>query len=340
MKLIDYVKNHILWILCSALILVVINGILFASTSIHQSYIDIFYMDLLIVFILLINIFYGFIKAKKKYEVVFNSSIETLEKNKVRNDYFIDMLIKVSKKQQNNFLKAEEDYKNGINEIQDYTTQWVHDIKVNIAVCELLLNEINLESSRELRNQIEQIKFRINHILHVTRANHYDQDISAGVVDVCHILRSAIKENALFFINKNIEIETNLTPFSVISDERWIYYIFGQILNNSSKYAPEGGTLTITTKEEKQAYYIIIKDNGIGISKEDLSRIFNKGFTGKNGKVGTKSTGMGLYYAKKMADKLSIGIEVDSVEGEYTEFHIIFYKLSDYYKVANEAINN
>ena len=339
MKLSDYVKNHRLWILCSVLILIVINGVLFTSTAINQSYIDIVYMDLLIVVILLFNIFYGFISEKKKYEAVFTSSIETLKNNRARNDYFIDMFIKFSKKQQNKFLEIEENYKNDINEIQDYTTQWVHDIKVNIAVCDLLLDEIEAESGRELRNQIEQIKFRINHILHVTRANHYDQDILVGEVDVCHVLRSAIKENALFFINKNIEIETDLSPFSVISDERWIYYIFGQILNNSSKYTPEGGALIIKTNEDKQAYYITIKDNGIGISKEDLSRIFNKGFTGKNGKIGTKSTGMGLYYAEKIAKKLSVGIKVDSEEGEYTEFSIIFYKLSDYYKMSNEAIN-
>ncbi|WP_254520329.1 ATP-binding protein [Bacillus cereus] len=97
--------------------------------------------------------------------------------------------------------------------------------------------------------------------------------------------------------------------------------------------------MIIKTNEDKQAYYITIKDNGIGISKEDLSRIFNKGFTGKNGKIGTKSTGMGLYYAEKIAKKLSVGIKVDSEEGEYTEFSIIFYKLSDYYKMSNEAIN-
>ncbi|MEY8742624.1 ATP-binding protein [Bacillales bacterium AN1005] len=170
----------------------------------------------------------------------------------------------------------------------------------------------------------------------MTRANHYEQDIGAWEVNVCNVLRSAIKENALFFINKNIEIETDLHPFSVISDERWNYYIFGQILNNSSKYTPEGGTLQIKTKEDEQAYYVIIRDNGIGIPKEDIARIFDKGFTGKNGKIETKSTGMGLYYAKKMAEKLRVEIKLDSEEGNYTEFSIIFYKLSDYYEVATK----
>lgn len=335
----DYLKNQKLWLISNAIILIIINGILFSSAFDNRHSNDILYMDLLIVTIHLFTIYYGYMKDKKKYEHVTTSSIETLNKeNSYKGDYFINLLLDASRKQQNKFLEIEEEYKEGINEIQDYTTQWVHDIKVNIAVCDLLLEEMEDESSKDFRNQIEQIKFRVNHILHVTRANHYDKDLVAGEVDVCHLVRSAIKENALFFINKNIEIHTDLVSFNVISDKRWIFYIFCQILNNSSKYTPEGGTLNISTKEDDYAYYVIIKDDGIGISKEDISRIFDKGFTGKNGKIGTKSTGMGLYYANKIAEKLSIGINVQSEEGEYTEFSIAFYKLSDYYNVSSVSL--
>lgn len=336
MRLRDYLKSHKLWMISNVIVWIIINGILFSSTATHKSFTDIFYMDLLIITIQVFTIYYGFIKEKKKYETVFTSSIESLAKKAAsEEDYYMDLLLKISNKQHNKFLEVEEDYKKRINEIQDYTTQWVHDIKVNIAVCDLLLEEMEAGSSKKFSNQIEQIKFRVNHILHVTRANHYDQDIEAVEVDVCHLLRSAIKENALFFINKNIEIQTDLKPFSVINDKRWIYYILGQILNNSSKYTPVGGTIHINTKEDENAFYVNIKDNGIGISKEDISRIFDKGFTGKNGRKGTKSTGMGLYYAKKMAEKLSIGITVKSEEGQYTEFSIAFYKLSDYYHVSS-----
>ncbi|MGP7816471.1 ATP-binding protein [Niallia sp. 01092] len=336
MKIADYLKINKLWMMSNITILIIINGILFSSISLEKSMADILYMDLLIVIIQLLIMYYGYIKQKRKYENVFTSSIDALEKKASNDgDFYINLLLKESRKQHNKFLEMEDDYKKRINEIQDYMTQWVHDIKVNIAVCDLLLEELEDESSKKFQNQIEQMKFRINHILHVTRANHYDQDIAAEDVDVCHLLRSAIKENALFFINKNIEIETKLKPFSVINDKRWIYYIFCQILNNSSKYTPEGGLLHIYTKEDEQAYYVNIKDNGIGIPIEEMTRIFDKGFTGKNGKVGTKSTGMGLYYAKKMAGTLSIGIDVKSEEGIYTEFTIIFYKLSDYYHVSS-----
>lgn len=189
-----------------------------------------------------------------------------------------------------------------INELPENITQWVHDIKVNLAVCDLLIEEMDSESNGKFSSPIEQIKFQANQVLHVIRANHYNQDIAAEEVDVCQVLRSAIKENALFFIRKNIEITTDLQPIHVISDRKWIHYIFGQILNNSSKYSRENGQLHICTAEDEQAYYVRIKDHGIGIPEEDMQRIFDKGFTGRNGRIGTKSTGMGLYYAKQMAE--------------------------------------
>ncbi|WP_259339548.1 sensor histidine kinase [Mesobacillus zeae] len=329
-------KIHKLWILSSAFILIIINAILFSSVPINRGVTDILYMDLLAITIQLFTMYYGFIKHKRKYGDIFSDSIETLDKKAANGqDFFIDRVLRASRQQHNRFLEIEEGYKKGINEIQDYTTQWVHDMKVNLAVCDLLLDEMEVGISKEFRSQIEQIKFRVNHILHVTRASHYDQDITAEEVDVCELLRNAIKENALFFINKNIEIETDLKPFNVVSDKKWIYYIFCQILNNSSKYTPDGGTLHLYIREDEKAHYVHIKDNGIGIPKEEITRIFDKGFTGKNGKVGTKSTGMGLYYARKMAGVLSIGMDIKSEEAKYTEFTIVFYKLSDYYHVSS-----
>lgn len=336
MSIKNYLKNQKLWMISNTLVLIIISSILFSTQSDNRHLNDIIYMDLLIIIINIFTIYLGYMKDKKKYKNINTSSIETLnKKSAATGDYFIDLLLDTSRKQQNKFLELEEEYKKGINEIQDYTTQWVHDVKVNIAVCDLLLEEMEVENSKDFRNQVEQIKFRVNQILHVTRANHYDKDLVAGEVDVHHLLRSAIKENALFFINKNIEIHTDLAPFNVISDKRWVFYIFCQILNNSSKYTPKDGTLKISTKEDDYAYYVIIKDDGIGIPKEDISRIFDKGFTGENGKIGTKSTGMGLYYANKIAGNLSIKINVQSEVGEYTEFSIAFYKLSDYYQVSS-----
>ena len=331
----EYIKINKLWLLSSIATLIIINCILFSSLSINKSLEDILYMDILIIVIQIGAIIYGFTKHKKKYESILKYGEVKEYIADYERDFYIDMLLKVSRNQSKKFLEKEEDYKKRINELQEYITQWVHDIKVNIAVCDLLLEEIEGESSNKLCSQIEQIKFRVNQVLYVTRANHYNKDIAAEEVDICEELKSAIRDNALFFMNKNIEINTKLKPFRFISDKKWIHYIFSQILNNSSKYTPEEGKLNIYTKEDDKAYYVYIKDSGIGIPKEDINRIFDKGFTGRNGRLGTKSTGMGLYYAKKMAEALSIGIAVKSEEGLYTEFIIIFYKLSDYYNITS-----
>ncbi len=328
----DYIKTNKLLIGCNIAIIIVINLILFSSKNLDNSLTDTLYMDSILIIILLSVTIFDLNKQKRMYKG-FIKNMENTEAiasvDGYKNNFYTDSLLKVLKKQSDNFFEKEDSYKKMINELQEYITQWVHDLKVNIAICDLLLEEKDSESSK-FHAQIEQMKFSINQVLNVTRANHYNKDIVAEEVEVCQQLRSAIKDNTPFFINKNIEINTNLKPFIVISDKKWIHYILSQILNNSSKYTPKNGRLEVFTKEDERAYYLHLRDNGVGIPKGDINRIFEKGFTGKNGRLGTKSTGMGLYYAKNIANTLNIDINVISEVGLYTEFILIFYKLSDY----------
>ncbi|CAH1216408.1 Adaptive-response sensory-kinase SasA [Paenibacillus plantiphilus] len=337
MRLIDYIRVHKLWILSHVMILIIINSVLYSSFAISRSAADMIYMNLLVIIVQLAMMTAGLFSAKKKYGRILQDPGGNIEQivSSYKGDFYMDMLAGALADQRRLHREREENYKRGMNEFQEYITQWVHDMKVNLAVCELLLEDMGSEAAYPFRGQTEQMKFRVNQILHVARANHYDEDIAAEEVDVCLVLRAALKENALFFIHKNIEIHTELQSFHVISDRKWIHYIVGQILNNSSKYMPNNGRLDIWTREEERACHIHIKDSGIGIPREDIARIFDKGFTGRNGRTGTKSTGMGLYYAKQIAETLRIGIEVASREGEYTEFIISFYKLSDYYGISS-----
>lgn len=332
MKISDYLKIIKLAIFSQLLIVILMNGILFSSLTVRMNPADVIYLNILIISMQLISLGYGFIKQRKKFRAFYTDTDGRIENKGVyESDFYLDLITGSLEKQQKAFREKEENYKEKGNEMQEYITQSVHDIKVNIAVCELLLDDKETENRDELSKQVEQMKFRINQLLHVSRANHYTQDLAAEEVDICLELRSAIQENALFFINRNIEIQTDLMPFSVISDKKWIHYIFSQILNNSSKYTPENGQLQIYVEQTEQSHNVHIRDHGIGIAVEDLPRIFEKGFTGRNGRLGTKSTGMGLYYAKKMAVILSIGLNVKSEQGKFTEFILIFYKLSDYY---------
>ncbi|ACQ53454.1 sensor histidine kinase [Clostridium botulinum] len=331
MKIMDYIKINKIWLISNSIIFIILNCILYSSSTINKSFQDIMYMDILILLTVFISFIYGFIKEKNKYSNILKYSDEL--DNKIK-DFHLNVFSNMLEKQKLEYLKKEESLKNNINDFEDYITKWVHDIKINIAVIYLLLENFEEEKSQKIISEMKQMEFSVNQVLYVTRANNYNLDIKSEQVSVKDEIKKAIKENAEFFINKNIEIILEVEEFSIISDRKWIYYILSQIINNSSKYTNENGQLYIFSKEDSKAYYLHIKDNGIGIPKEDINRIFNKGFTGGNGRTRTKSTGIGLYYAKKMCNNLNIDLKVESEEGEYTEFILGFYKLADYFNVT------
>ncbi|MEA1960846.1 MAG: ATP-binding protein [Bacillota bacterium] len=120
----------------------------------------------------------------------------------------------------------------------------------------------------------------------------------------------------------------------VSSDKKWLLFILDQIISNSLKYINPGGLIKIYTERSEREKRLIIMDNGVGIRTEDIERVFDRGFTGYNGREFTKSTGMGLYLTKKLARKLGHDVTIDSVYGEYTKVTIHFFKLGDYYQVC------
>ncbi len=331
MKIIDYIKINKIWLMSNGIIFIIINCILYSSSTINKSFKDIMYMDILILLTVFIAFIYGFIKEKNKYSNIFKGNEKLDDKIK---DFHLNVFSNMLDKQNLEHLKSEEGLKNSINDFQEYITKWVHDIKINIAVINLLLENLEEDKAQKIISEMKQMEFSVNQVLYVTRANNYSLDIKSEKVALKDEIRKSIRENAEFFINKNIEIIVDAEEFNIISDRKWIHYILSQIINNSSKYTNENGQLHIYSKNDSKAYYLHIKDNGIGIPKEDINRVFNKGFTGKNGRTRTKSTGIGLYYAKKMCNNLSIDLKVESREGEYTEFILSFYKLEDYFNVT------
>lgn len=306
MKITAYVKQQKEIIIAALSMLMVINLILFSSTPLDKSLGEIFYMDVLIIFLLLIGFIMNYMRFSKSHEALQNVIAEK------------DAL--------------EELYRQKMNNLRDYITQVIHDIKVNLSVCDMVINRFENEDEKlkKLIFQLEQMKFKSNDILYITRANHYSEDILSERIEIEAIVRAAIKENTEFLISKGISIETDILSYEFVSDKKWVHYIVTQIINNSSKYTFENGTIEIIGYEDENGYYLNIKDNGIGISKDEITRVFDKGFTGTNGRQNTKSTGMGMYYSKKMAKILGIGLDVESDKGVYTNFKISFFKISDY----------
>lgn len=319
---------------------VIMHLVIFASNPLNMSLGEILYMDFLMLGILVGGIGLHYRKMKD----IYNKIIEGINEEKdliglIEDDtnifgiQLVESCLVYEKKQ---FSQIENAYQEKMNTLQDYMTQVTHDIKVNVAAQEMLVGRLEIQEDdvSSFKLQIEKQKFLINQLLYVARANCYDEDILSETIEVSHVMKEAIKNNVEFLMAKDISLEVMIKPYELLSDTKWVLYIFTQILHNSSKYTAEGGEIKIWNEEDDKAYYIHIRDNGIGIPKEELKRIFDQGFTGTNGRIQTKATGMGLYYAKKMANLLGIGFDIKSKRGNYTECIVIFYKLSDYFKMT------
>ncbi len=334
MRLKDYLRREApLWIgFVGAM--VIVNVIFWLSIGKSSTVGDLIYMDALCLLIFASSMSYHYLKLSKKYEQLelLIGQNKNLEEALKQNSELPEMVLmkKIVSYEKEKFVQEAIQDKEKLADMTDYTTQIVHDLKVKLSVCEMVAKRIPLEERERLGYEIEQMKFQVGQMLYVARATHYNEDVKAEYFQIQDILRKAIKENREFFVNKNIELEVQVQPYEVLNDQKWVLYILSQILNNSSKYTQEGGKVEINSYENEKAYFIYLKDNGIGIAKEELGRIFDKGYTGSNGRLNTKATGMGLYYAKHIAKLLNIGISVESEQGLYTTFTVAFYKHSDY----------
>ncbi|MGN0584358.1 MAG: sensor histidine kinase [Ruminococcus sp.] len=200
----------------------------------------------------------------------------------------------------------------------DYYSTWIHQIKTPISVMMMILQSEDTEEHRELLAELFRIEQYAEMALCYIRLDSISSDFVFKVYSLDDIIRTAVRKYAPQFIRKKLTLQYSGTQVTVLTDEKWLLFIIEQILSNAVKYTEKGG-VTITVSPDK---LLCITDTGIGISSEDLPRIFEKGFTGYNGRADKKSTGIGLYLCKKASDKLSHRITAESVPGKGSTFSI------------------
>lgn len=207
-------------------------------------------------------------------------------------------------------------------EWNEYMTTWVHEIKTPIAVSKMIYEtEPGHES---LEEEMEKIEKFVDQALYYVRSSDFNKDYFIQEWNIEQIIKESIKVNRKLFLTKNIKLQLALSPLSVLTDKKGLQFIVNQILSNSLKYTSKGGEISLQIDQGEKR--IIIRDNGIGIANEDLPRVFEKSFTGKNGRQVAASTGMGLYLAKKISEKLGHKLIIESNEGNWTEVSIYFSK--------------
>lgn len=201
----------------------------------------------------------------------------------------------------------------------DYYTTWVHQIKTPISVMRMSLKAEDTDEHRELLSQLFRIEQYVEMVLSYLRLGSETSDFVIQEYTLDHIIREAVHKYASLFVRKRIRLSYEPADCRVLTDEKWLLFIIEQILSNAVKYTKEGGSVSIAVTPEK---VLQISDTGIGIAPEDIPRIFEKGFTGYNGRADKKSTGLGLYLCHMAADKLSHKISAESVPGAGTVFSI------------------
>lgn len=200
----------------------------------------------------------------------------------------------------------------------DYYTTWVHQIKTPIATMKMILESEDTKEHRELLAELFRVEQYVEMVLCYLRLGNQASDYLFKEYDLDQIIRQAVRKYAPQFVRRRIQLIYNPVEIKVLTDEKWLLFIIEQILSNSIKYTPQGSVTIMVTSDK----ILKITDTGIGIAPEDVPRIFEKGFTGYNGRLNKKSTGLGLYLCKKAADRLSHKISVESSPGIGTTIFI------------------
>ena len=213
-------------------------------------------------------------------------------------------------------------------EFREYIEMWVHEVKLPVASLQLMCHN---DGSSKYSEQLKRIDDYIENVLYYARSRNAEKDyiikktsLKRAFIDNAIRYREELQERGIALSTENLDVD-------VMTDAKWLGFIFSQLTGNSMKY--EATEITVTAEETNDSISLHFRDNGIGIPESDLPYIFEKSFTGENGRTHTKSTGMGLYIVSMLCQKLGHSVKAESVQGEYTDIIISFGK-NDFLEVS------
>jgi signal transduction histidine kinase len=215
------------------------------------------------------------------------------------------------------------------NDHYNYIVSWFHEVKTPISVLRLL-QQTGMDAN-SLEEEISRIEHYVDQALYYAKLDSFNQDYELVNCDLEKLVKELVKNHAKTFISRKVQLRLDLAPATVQSDAKWLAFILNQLLTNSLKYIAVQGEISITLAATTEERLLIIRDNGIGIEPKDLPRVFNRGFTGTNGRAYAHSTGMGLYLAQELSRKLGHYITCASEVGRFTEMTVHFPRNYDAY---------
>lgn len=209
-------------------------------------------------------------------------------------------------------------------EYKEYIEQWIHEVKTPITAIKLICENNRCSFTRELMAELENINRFTEQALYYARSEHTEKDYSVREISLSDVVHGAIADNKYLLRQNNMAVTVEDVEYSIYSDDKWLRFILDQLISNAVKYRTYQPVLHFFAVKKTDSIILSVSDNGIGIPQGDLPRIFEKGFTGQNGRTIHSSTGIGLYLCGRLCDKLGIGISASS-EGKGTTISLSFH---------------
>lgn len=330
MRFKDFIKEKLL------IITLLIFGIVTIEIFLLAYQVDNFikiYIPIIILGLYFIAVLYEYFKKKNFYNKL-QKILEELDEKYliteiIESPNFIDgkILKNILEQINKSMIENVNTYKYLTEDYKEYIELWIHEIKLPIAASKMVIENNKNTVTKSIDEELDKIENYTEQALFYARSNTVEKDYYIRKCYLKDIVNESIKKNKSILIQEKITMNIHDLNIEVHTDSKWIVFILNQIIQNSVKYKKQEGATEIElhAKQGKDNVILYIKDNGIGIKKSEISRIFEKGFTGTNGRLqNKKSTGIGLYLCKKLCDKLGIAIEVESDENKGTEIKLVF----------------
>ena len=330
MKFKSYLKDNIITLLLIVFVIATIE--IFLMIYDISMWVRI-YIPISIFFAYIIGMMVSYYKRKNFYKKIFNT-LDELDKKyliseMVANPEFLDgkMLKEILEEASKSMTEHVNEFKFLMEDYKEYIELWIHEIKIPIATSKMIIENNKNDVTKSIDEELDKIDDYTEQALFYARSNAVKKDYIIKKTNLEKIVNTVIMKNKNEFIQGKIQLDIHDTNIEVATDSKWVIFILNQIIHNSIKYKKQDENLQIEifAKKNKENTILYIKDNGSGIKKGEITRVFEKGFTGSNGRIlNKKSTGIGLYLCKKLCDKLGMAIELNSEENVGTEIKLVF----------------
>ncbi len=338
MRFNKYLKNNFISIFIFIIMIAIIDLMLVSFKTNEQAIIGV---NITAISGYILYIVYDFERRRKFYNKFLND-LELLDKkylitemiekpNFYEGEILYDALYEIDK----SMAEKIKEYSISMTDFKEYIEMWIHEVKLPLASINLIIHNHKELSDKKIVEQLKRIDDDVEQVLYYVRSENAEKDYLIKETDLSKVISNVAMKNKDILLENKIDFIVEVDNQRVLTDSKWLEFIVNQIVSNSIKYIRNSveHLIKITAEENNKSIILNIYDNGIGIEKSDIPKVFDKTFTGNNGRKIETSTGMGLYITKQLCKKLGHKITIDSKENEYTKVSILFNK-DDFLNIA------